>query len=165
MKLKIPPAHQFPPQTSTSTTETSLSQPETKSLTLKVPAKESHAAQTRTGSPGLIAGPSTTSTSTAMTSSLANVQPPPVPAQGRKSATNNPPGQSHTVTEAATAGARALRSVALTIPLTHRRLALDVRDGVRSWSLRLAPSEGGQRVSDVRLFRSEDSDDEDEGSE
>ena len=82
-----------------------------------------------------------------------------------KSATNNPPGQSHVVTEAATAGALALRSVALTITLTHRRLALDVRDGVRSWLLRLAPSEGGLRVSDVRLFRSEDSDDEVEGSE
>jgi hypothetical protein len=36
---------------------------------------------------------------------------------------------------------------------------------VRSWSLRLAPSERGLRVSDVRLFRSEDSDDEEDGSE
>ena len=61
--------------------------------------------------------------------------------------------------------APALRSVALTITPTHRRLALDARDGVRSWSLRLAPSERGLRVSDVRLFRSEDSDDEEDGSE
>jgi hypothetical protein len=61
--------------------------------------------------------------------------------------------------------APALRSVALTITPTHRRLALDARDGVRSWSLRLAPSERGLRVSDVRLFRSEDSDDEEGGSE
>lgn len=44
----------------------------------------------------------------------------------------------------------------LTITPTHRRLALDARDGVRSWSLRLAPSERGLRVSDVRLFRSAD---------
>jgi len=46
---------------------------------------------------------------------------------------------------------------------THRQLTLDARDGVRSWSLQLAPSERGLRVSDVRLFCSEDSDDE--GSE
>ena len=57
----------------------------------------------------------------------------------------------------------ALRPVALTITPTHRELALDARDGVRSWSLRVAPSERRLRVSDVRLFRSEDSDDEDEG--
>lgn len=133
---------------------------------LKVPAKEPHAAQTRTVSPAPIAGPSTSSTSTAKTSSSANAQAPP--AQGRKSTTNNPPGQSHAVTEAVTTEitrAPALRSVTLTITPTHRRLALDARDGVRSWSLRLAPSERGLRVSDVRLFRSEDSDDEDEGSE
>src|SRR6266849_4765507 len=57
----------------------------------------------------------------------------------------------------------ALRPVALTITPTYRELALDARDGARSWSLRLAPSERRLRVSDVRLFRSEDSDDEDEG--
>jgi hypothetical protein len=59
----------------------------------------------------------------------------------------------------------ALRSVALTITPTHRRLALDVRDGVHSWSLRLAPSERGLRISDVQLFRSADSDDETDESE
>ena len=130
---------------------------------LKVPAKEQHAAQTRTVSPEPIAGPSTFSTSTAK---LGNAQAPAT-AQGRKSIANNP-GQSHAVTEAATTEitrAPALRSVALTITPTHRRLALDARDGVRNWSLRLAPSERGLRVSDVRIFRSEDSDDEDEGSE
>ena len=135
---------------------------------LKVPAKDPHSAQTRTVSPGPIAGPSTSSTSTAKTSSSANAQAPPATAQGRKSTINNLPGQSHAVAEAATTEvtrAPALRSVALTITPTHRRLALDARDGVRSWSLRLAPSERGLRVSDVRLFRSEDSDDEDEGSE
>ena len=168
IKLKVPPAHQSPPQTSTSTTAASPPHPQTTSLMLKVPAKEPHAAQTRTVSPGPIAGPSTSSTSTAKTSSSANAQAPPATAQGRKSTTNNPPGQSHAVTEAATAEitrAPALRSVALTITPTHRQLALDARDGVRNWSLRLAPSERGLRVSDVRLFRSEDSDDEDEGSE
>jgi len=168
IKLKVPPAHQSPPQTSTSTTATSPPQPQTTSLMLKVPAKESHAAQTRTVSPGPIAGPSTSSTSTAKTSSSANAQAPPATAQGGKSTTNNSPGQSHAVTEAATAEitrAPALRSVALTITPSDRRLALDARDGVRSWSLRLAPSERGLRVTDVRLFRSEDSDDEDEGSE
>ena len=36
---------------------------------------------------------------------------------------------------------------------------------MRSWSLRLAPSERWLRVSDVDLFRYEDSDDEDEGEE
>lgn len=135
---------------------------------LKVPAKEPHTAQTRTVSPGPIAGPSTPSTSTAKTSGSANAQAAPATAQGRKSTTNNPPGHSHAVIEATPAEitrAPALRSVALTITPTHRRLALDARDGVRSWSLRLAPSERGLRVSDVRLFRSEDSDDEDEGSE
>lgn len=135
---------------------------------LKVPAKEPHAAQTRTVSPAPIAGPSTSSTSTAKTSSSVNAQAPPATAQGRKSTTNNPPGQSHVATETATAEitrAPALRSVTLTITPTHRRLALDARDGVRSWSLRLAPSERGLRVSDVRLFRSEDSDSDDEGSE
>ena len=135
---------------------------------LKVPAKESHAAQTRAVSPGPIAGPSTSSTSTAKTSSSADFQAPYATAQGRKSTTNDSPGQSHVATEAATAEitrAPALRSVALTITPTHRRLVLDARDGVRSWSLRLATSERGLRVSDVRLFRSEDSDDEDEGSE
>ncbi|KAF8492788.1 RSC complex protein [Russula emetica] len=168
IKLKVPPAHQSPPQTSTSTTATSPPQPQTTSLMLKVPAKEPHAAQTRTVSPGPIAGPSTSSTSTAKTSSSANAQAPPATAQGGKSTTNNSPGQSHAVTEAATAEitrAPALRSVALTITPSDRRLALDARDGVRSWSLRLAPSERGLRVTDVRLFRSEDSDDEDEGSE
>jgi len=126
---------------------------------LKVPAKDPHA-QTRTVSPGPIAGPSTSSTSTAKTSSSANALAPAT-AQGRKSTTDQSP-------EAATAEitrAPALRSVALTITPTHRRLALDARDGVRCWSLRLAPSERGLRVSDVLLFPSEDSDDEDEGSE
>ena len=169
IKLKVPPAHQSPSQTSTSTNATSPPQPTT-SLMLKVPAKDSHAAQTRTVSPGPIAGPSTSSTSTAKTSSSANAQALPAAAEGRKSTTNNLPGQSHAVAEAATVEttrAPALRSVALTITPTHRRLALDARDGVRSWSLRLAPSECGLRVSDVRLFRSEDTDDEDEdeGSE
>jgi hypothetical protein len=167
IKLKVPPAHQSPPQTSTSTTANSPPQPQTTSLMLKVPAKE-HAAQTRIVSPGPIAGPSTSSTSTAKTSSLANAQAPPATAQGRKSTTNNPGGQSLAVAEAAIAEitrAPALRSVTLTVTPTHRRLALDARDGVRNWSLRLAPSERGLRVSDVRLFRSEDSDDDDEGSE
>jgi len=135
---------------------------------LKVPAKEPHAVQTRTVSPSPFAGPSTSSTSTAKTSSPANAQASPATAPGRKSTTNNPPGQSHAATEAPmaeTTRAPALRSVALTITPTHRRLALDARDGVRSWSLRLAPSERGLRVSDVRLFRSEDSDDEDDASE
>ena len=36
---------------------------------------------------------------------------------------------------------------------------------MRSWSLRLAPSECGLRVSDVRLFQSADSDDENDESE
>jgi hypothetical protein len=36
---------------------------------------------------------------------------------------------------------------------------------VRSWSLRLAPTERGLCVSDVRLFRSGDSDDENDESE
>jgi chromatin structure-remodeling complex subunit RSC4 len=168
IKLKVPPVHQSPPQTSTSTTATSPPHPQTTSLMLKVPAKDPHAAQTRTVSPGPIAGPSTSSTSTAKASSSGNAQAPPTTAQGRKSTNNNLPDQSLAVTEVVTAEitrAPALRSVALTITPTHRRLSLDARDGVRSWSLRLGPSERGLRVSDVRLFRSEDSDDEDEGSE
>ena len=64
IKLKVPLAHQSPPQTSTSTTATSPSQPRTTSLMLKVPAKESRATQTRTVSPGPVAGPSTSSAST-----------------------------------------------------------------------------------------------------
>ena len=131
---------------------------------LKVPAKDPHAAQTRTVSPGPIAGPSTTSTPTAKTSSSVNTQAPAAPVQGRKSA-NNPPEAVTEAVKAEITRAPALRSVALTITPTHRRLALDARDGVRCWSLRLAPSERGLHVSDVRLFRSEDSDDEDEGSE
>src|SRR6266852_7914113 len=74
IKLKVPPANQSPPQTSTSTTVTSPPQPQTTSLMLKVPAKEP---QTRTVSPGLTAGPSTSSTSTAKTSTPANAQAPP----------------------------------------------------------------------------------------
>lgn len=81
IKLKVPPAHQSPPQTSASTTATSPPLPQTTSLMLKVPAKE---AQTRTVSPGPIAGPSTSSTSTAKASSSANAQAPPATAQGRK---------------------------------------------------------------------------------
>ena len=132
---------------------------------LKVPAKDSHAAQTRTVSPGPIAGPSTSSTPTAKTSSSANTQAPAATAQGRKFTANNLPGAVTETAKVEITRAPALRSVALTITPTHRRLALDARDGVRCWSLRLAPSERGLHVSDVRLFRSEDSDDEDEGSE
>lgn len=129
---------------------------------LKVPAKDPHATQTRTISPSPVAGPSTSSISSA--AKALNAQATPATAPGRKFTTNNPPDAAEVVAAAEITRAPALRSVALTITPTHRRLALDARDGVRSWSLRLAPSERGLRVSDVRLFRSEDSDDE-EGSE
>ena len=167
IKLKVPPAHQSPPQNPSSTTATSPPLPQTTSLVLKVPGKESHAAQARTVSPSPIAGPSTTSiSSAAKILNLANVaQATPETAPGRKSATSNPSDAAEVAVPAEITRAPALRSVALTITPTHRRLALDARDGVRSWSLRLAPSERGLRVSDVRLLRSEDSDDEDEGSE
>ncbi|KAF8481637.1 RSC complex protein, partial [Russula ochroleuca] len=164
IKLKVPPAHHSPPQTSTSTTATSPPQPQTTSLVLKVPAKDSHAAQVRTVSPSPIAGPSTSSATSTAKTSPANAHASPAAAPGRKSTTSNPQGQSPAAAAEITR-APALRSVALTITPTHRRLALDARDGVRSWSLRLAPSERGLRVSDVRLFRSEDSDDEEDGSE
>ena len=155
IKLKVPPAHQSPPQTSTSTSATSPPQAHT-SLVLKVPAKDPHA-QAPTTSPSPVAGPSS-----ATASSPANTQVPPASGSGRKSATN-PPAQLQPA--AAQTQAPALRYVVLTITPTHRRLALDARDGVRSWSLRLAPSERGLRVSDVRLFRSaDDCDEESDGS-
>jgi len=140
----MPPAHQSPPQTSTSTSAASPPQTQA-SLVLKVPAKDPQA-RMPTNSPSPVAGPSS-----ATASSPVNAQVPPASGSGRKS-TTNPPAQSQPA--AAQTQAPTLRSVVLTITPTHRRLALDARDGVRSWSLRLAPSERGLRVSDVRLFRS-----------
>ena len=61
--------------------------------------------------------------------------------------------------EQAPAPASTLRLVVLTISPTHRRLVLDVPDGVRSWPLRLAPSDCRLCVSDMRLFHSAESDD------
>ncbi|KAH9958985.1 Bromodomain-containing protein [Russula dissimulans] len=154
IKLKVPQAQQSQLQTSTSTTAASPPQAQT-SLVLKVPAKDAHAhASTVSLSP--IAGPSSTTAS-----SGANSQVPSTLAPGRKS--TNPPAQSQP--PATQTRAPSLRSVALTITPTHRRLALDARDGVRSWSLRLAPSERGLRISDVRLLRTADSDDDNDESE
>ncbi|KAI0253274.1 Bromodomain-containing protein [Lactifluus subvellereus] len=156
IKLRVPPAQQSPPQASTSST--AASPPQTQPpLVLKVPAKDTQS-QAPTASPSPIAGPSSASAP-----SPANVQAPLAPAPTRKS--TNPPAQSAPAPAAAKTQAPTLRSVTLTITPTHRRLALDVRDGVRSWSLRLAPSERGLRVSDVRLFRSADSDNENDESE
>ncbi|KAI9438434.1 RSC complex protein [Lactarius psammicola] len=148
IKLKVPPAQHSPPQASTSTTAASPPQVNPP-LVLKVPAKDTQV-QASTSSP--VAGPSSTPAS-----SPAN---PSVPARKTTSSPAQP-----AVRTPAPAPTPALRSVALTITPTHRRLALDARDGVRSWSLRLAPSESGLRVTDVRLFRSADSDDENDGSE
>jgi hypothetical protein len=155
IKLKVPSAQQSSPQASTSTT--AASPPQTQPpLVLKVPPKDTQAS-VRTASPLPVAGPSSASTA-----SPANIQAPLAPALARKS--TNPLAQP-VATAVAKTQAPALRSVALTITPTHRRLALDARDGVRSWSLRLAPSERGLCVSDVQLFRSGDSDDENDESE
>ncbi|KAH9166891.1 Bromodomain-containing protein [Lactarius sanguifluus] len=154
IKLKVPPAQHSPPQASTSTAAASPPQANT-SLVLKVPAKEMQVQASSTSSP--VAGPSSTPAS-----SPANAQLPHPSVPTRK--TTSSPAQPAALTPAP-ALTPALRSVTLTITPTHRRLALDARDGVRNWSLRLAPSESGLRVSDVRLFRSADSDDENDGSE
>ncbi|KAH8993930.1 Bromodomain-containing protein [Lactarius akahatsu] len=146
IKLKVPPAQHSPPQASTSTAAASPPQANTP-LVLKVPAKEMQV-QASTSSP--VAGPSSTPAS-----SPANAQLPHPSVPTRK--TTSSPAQPAAQTPAP-APTPALRSVALTITPTHRRLALDARDGVRNWSLRLAPSESGLCVSDVRLFRSADSD-------
>ena len=150
IKLKVPPVQHSPTQASTSTAAAS---PPQAPLVLKVPAKETQVQASTSSSP--VAGPSSTPASSPANAQLPH---PSVPARKATSSPAQPAVQ-------APAPAPALRSVTLTITPTHRRLALDARDGVRSWSLRLAPSESGLRVSDVRLFRSADSDDENDGSE
>lgn len=149
IRLRVPLTQQSPLQASTSTTAASPPRANTP-LVLKVPAKETPAQAPASSSP--VAGPSSASSP--------QLPHPPVPA---RNATGSPAQPA--VQTPARAPTPALRSLALTITPTHRRLALDARDGVRSWSLRLAPSERGLRVSDVRLFRSADSDDENDGSE
>ena len=147
IKLKVPGAQHSSPQAS------ATSPPQANaSLILKVPAKDTQVQASSSSSP--VAGPSSTPAS-----SPANAgQLPHVPARKTTSSPAQPTAQT-------AAAAPALRSVVLTITPTHRRLALDARDGVRSWSLRLAPSECGVCVSDVRLFRSADSDDENDDEE
>ncbi|KAI0275197.1 Bromodomain-containing protein [Gloeopeniophorella convolvens] len=156
IKLKMPPAQPPSTQASTSTTSTSPPRPQSP-LVLKVPAPPPAAqAQTAVASSSPVAGPSTVPTPSpvATPSQAPAAAPTPAPVRKSASATAQPPSSQQT-----------LQSIALTIAPTQRRVALDSRDGVRSWSLRLAPSERTLRVSDVRLFPSGDSDDEDGESE
>ena len=154
IKLKVPGIQHSPPQASASAGAIPPPQANTP-LVLKVPGKETQVQASSSSSP--VAGPSSTPAS-----SPANAQLPHPPGPARK-ATSSPAQPA--VQTPAPASTSALRSVTLTITPTYRRLALDARDGVRSWSLRLAPSECGLCVSDVRLFRSAESDDENDEEE
>ncbi|KAI9444525.1 Bromodomain-containing protein [Lactarius indigo] len=138
IKLKVPVAQHSPPQASTSTAAASPPQVNAP-LVLKVPGKETQVQASTSSSP--VAGPSSTPVSSPANASS-------VPARKTTSSPAQPPAQTP-----APVSTPALRSVALTITPTYRRLALDARDGVRNWSLRLAPSESGLRVSDKRRKR------------
>ena len=51
---------------------------------------------------------------------------------------------------------RQLRSVDIQIQPSHRRLRLDQRDGVKTWSVRLVPGESALLVSDVTYMEEEE---------
>ena len=130
IKLKVPPAHQSPSQTSTFIPPLPHHSRRRRHSCSKFPPKNTQLKRRQAPQDPLPDRPHLLPL--AQKHPVQPIPTPPAMAQGRKSTTNNPAGQSPAVAEAAIAEitwAPALRSVTLAVTPTHRRLALDARDG------------------------------------